>query len=170
MAPKAPHNFRRIVGKACGANLMPSTRPVNNMALNNQPPRPPTIHIPGFGEMTFTPSGTTTSSLETHASSSGIIAQQPTPSDLDTSSSNTVVARSDAPVVKRPRRASIDLAMAAAQTSESRQNALEELEWDKTANSARAARSSTWATWIRLHKAWFGEQVNNKTIPPHPRF
>ena len=40
---------------------------------------------------------------------------------------------------------------------ENKRAALDELKYDKVANSARASKACAWATWQRMHRAWFGE-------------
>lgn len=54
-------------------------------------------------------------------------------------------------------------ALFAAESAENKRAALNELEFDKVANSARASKASTWATWQRMHRAWFGD-----SLPPLP--
>ena len=49
-------------------------------------------------------------------------------------------------------------ALLAAEFNEDKRAALNELEHDKVANSARASKASTWTTWRRMHFAWFGEE------------
>ncbi len=67
--------------------------------------------------------------------------------------------RGDAPAVKRARKASLPDALTAAASQASRDDALDDLEYDKVANSSRAARQSTWLTWGRMHQSWFGTTV-----------
>ena len=62
-------------------------------------------------------------------------------------------------MLKKARKASVEQALLTCRSDESKQVALDELEFDKVANSARAARASTWATWCRMHRAWFSDRL-----------
>ena len=77
-------------------------------------------------------------------------------SDVATFDAADGAARSDAPVVKKHKTASMNVALQAISTQEGRDRALWELDHDRAANSARAPRNSIWSTWKRMHVAWFG--------------
>ena len=112
----------------------------------------PVIHVPGVGNVLINnKSSASSSAVETCVIPLG---------DSSAEDAGIIVSgRADAPVLKKAKKASIDLAIAAAATTESRIAALDDFEFDKVANSARAARISIWNTWIRMHRAWFGEAV-----------
>ena len=75
--------------------------------------------------------------------------------------------RSDAPVIHTPGRASIQDAFATTQDDDSRNRALQTLELDKAARSARASNASIWRTWQRMHQEWFKHSTPVLPLTPH---
>ena len=165
MAPKLPPRFRRTVGKVPiqrDAVPRPSGSAVTVPA--EVPDEGPRIYIPGAGVVNVR-SGV----LEPLVSSAGGL-QVATRAEV--SGDTAAVAcldngRNEAPKVKRAKAASMACAIQAAGSAESRQAALDDLEFDKVANSARASRASTWSTWTRLHHAWFGDDVDPLPLTVH---
>ena len=68
--------------------------------------------------------------------------------------------RRDAPTIDFSRRASKELALAAASSDGSRALALEALSQDVAANSARGVNDTLLKTWMEFHTSWFGPGVS----------
>ena len=68
--------------------------------------------------------------------------------------------RHDMPVVRKRQLGSMSAAKSAAQDQQSRSKALKAMERDMYARTSVGPREAQLATWIRLHKCWFGEAVS----------
>ena len=146
MPPRRPPNFYKTVGRMTSSVGLAGPASQGHASGSSAPAVAlPRIHVPGVGAVSLIDGSC--------ADSEGPLLG-PT-DDAVWPGGN----RSDAPAMKRVRKASVSDALAAAETLESRQVALDDLEFDKVANSARAARASTWATWCRMHLAWFGADI-----------
>lgn len=126
----------------------------------------PAMHLPGATHAVSAASAGTGElssssgpSLAVSAATAGPICRRVTLEETSHSSNE----RPTAPGIKRARKASMREALSAAETPVDKQAALNELEHDKVANSARASKNSTWLTWQPMHHAWFGVGV-----PPLP--
>ena len=156
MPPRLPPNFYKTVGKL-PTNILAKNTPTHAGVAKDKVKRSvgnaPVIHVPGVGTVTINNKSATvvppTIEQSAEANPSDSVAQR-----------SDILCRSDAPVLKKAKKASLELAIAAATTAESRTAALEDFEFDKVANSARAARASIWHTWVRMHQAWFGDTVS----------
>ena len=76
--------------------------------------------------------------------------------DVPPARSNLSTGRADAPDMLGSSRASLQDAVAAAATDDSRRQARLAFELSKSANSSRPTNLSLWRTWQKLHAAWYG--------------
>jgi len=162
MPPRRPPNFYKTVGRmAVATGLGPGVRVgIRQPEVQQGAPR---IHVPGVGvlplggrQVEAPSSSSTLQSLETDVvpqeSAAIALVKEPVLRDGP-------LGRAEAPVIKKARKASLQDALKATLSDEAKAAALDDLEFDKVANSARASRASTWATWARMHNAWFGNDV-----------
>ena len=70
-----------------------------------------------------------------------------------------VVRRQDMPIIRKREFGAISLAMEAARTVKSRQQALLELEKDMYARTSAGPREALLATWEKFHTLWYGDAV-----------
>ena len=148
MAPKPPAYFRKTVGcvpAAFGVRHVLSATSAKAPAKAPGTGTVPRITIPGMGIMCLQGNRDLIPFTSPPTSSSSALATR-------SSDDSLILGRSEAPVLKKAKKASMELALAACNNDESKQVALEELEFDKVANSARAARASTWSIIQPLHE------------------
>ena len=154
MAPKPPAYFRKTVGCSPAAFGARQNLPISiakASAKTSGTGTVPRITIPGVGILCLQGDRALVPFSSPSTSCSSIA--------FDGADDNLTLGRSEAPALKKIRKASMEQALSVCNTNETKQVALDELEFDKVANSARAARASTWSTWCRMHRAWFGERA-----------
>ena len=154
MAPKPPAYFRKTVGcvpAAFGSRLSFPINVAKAPAKATGIDATPRITIPGVGILCLQ------GNREIIPFSSSSTPCSSTAAEIE--DDILALGRSEAPALKKIRKASMEQALAVCNSVETKQIALDELEFDKVANSARAARASTWATWCRMHRAWFGDRL-----------
>ena len=159
MTSKRPPGFLKTVGRSAfsSAGLTGGAAGIDSASAADTAQSVPLIFIPGMGSVPLRGGATGSAMVPTPP-----LTQTVLPSSMKPGSTcsgippKQAVDRPDAPAVKRVCKASVAGALEAASTDANKAAALEILEFDKVANSARSSRASIWATWKRLHVAWHG--------------